>query len=98
MRRSRRNAGRSLAALLLRELPRIDADNEPGVIGSLLIGPPFLADLPFNEEFLPFLAMLRKGFCGFPPELEVDKIGDGFTVARLGQIRVIVGERDFAEA
>jgi hypothetical protein len=68
------------------------------VIGSLLIGPPFLADFSLNEEFLPFLAMLGEGFRGFTLELEVDKVGDGFTFARLGQIRVVIGERDFDEA
>ena len=83
---------------ILCKLPGIDAHHEPGVVSSLLIGPPFLADFSLNEEFLPFLAMLGEGFCRFTPELEVDKVGDGFTVARLGQIRVVIGERDFYEA
>ena len=68
------------------------------MIGSLLIGPPFLADFSLNEEFLTFLAVLGEGFCGFTPELKVDEVGDGFAVARLGQIGVVVGEGDFYEA
>ena len=68
------------------------------MIGSLLIGPFFLADLSLDEDFLTLLAMLGEGFCGFTPQLEVDEGGDGFTVARLRLIRVVIGECDFDEA
>src|SRR5215475_6328321 len=42
----------------LRELPRIDPHDETGVIGSLLVGPFFLTDLPLDKDFLALLAML----------------------------------------
>jgi hypothetical protein len=82
----------------LSELPGIDADDEPGVIGSLLIDPLLLADLSLDVEFLAFLAMLGEGFCGFTPQLEVDKGSDGSAVSGLCQIGVVIGERDFYEA
>jgi hypothetical protein len=93
-----RGAANLVAFRELGELPRIDAHDEARVIGALFVGPALLAYLPFDKEFLAFLAILREGFRRFTPELEVDKVRHGFTIARLREKRVVIGERHFYQA